>query len=82
MRILARIRQAIRLQRYRLSAHANAEMADDALEARDIEAIIQTGTSRGASRGIRVVRAMRSLAPPRMGGRQQWCAASCRRAFY
>jgi len=38
------IRQAIRTQRYRISAHANDEMSDDALEAQDIEEIIFTGT--------------------------------------
>ena len=41
---IERIRQAIRTQRYRISAHANDEMSDDALEAQDIEAIIFTGT--------------------------------------
>jgi hypothetical protein len=41
---IERIRQAIRAQRYRISAHANDEMSDDALEAQDIEAIIFTGT--------------------------------------
>jgi hypothetical protein len=40
---IERIRQAIRAQRYRISAHANDEMADDALESQDIEAIIVTG---------------------------------------
>jgi len=43
MRTLQRIRQAIRAQRYRISAHANDEMSDDALEAQDIEEIIITG---------------------------------------
>jgi hypothetical protein len=38
------IREAIRAQRYRISAHANDEMSDDALEAQDIEEIILTGT--------------------------------------
>jgi hypothetical protein len=42
-RDIERIRQAIRSQRYRISAHANDEMADDALESQDIEAIIVTG---------------------------------------
>jgi uncharacterized protein DUF4258 len=41
---IARIRQAVRAQRYRISAHANEEMSDDDLEAKDIEAIIFTGT--------------------------------------
>jgi uncharacterized protein DUF4258 len=41
---IERIRQAIRLQHYRISAHANEEMSDDDLEAQDIEAIIFTGT--------------------------------------
>ena len=40
---IERIRQAILAQRYRISAHANDEMADDALESQDIEAIIVTG---------------------------------------
>lgn len=43
MRTLQRIRQAIREQRYQISSHANAEMADDDLEAQDIEHIILTG---------------------------------------
>jgi len=43
MRELARIRQAIREQRYRISSHANEEMSDDDLEAMDIEQIILTG---------------------------------------
>jgi len=38
------MQQAIREQRYRISAHANAEMSDDDLEAQDIERIIVTGT--------------------------------------
>lgn len=41
---IERIRHAIRAQRYRISAHANDEMSDDALEAQDIEAILFTGT--------------------------------------
>jgi len=40
---IERIRQAILAQRYRISAHANDEMADDALESQHIEAIIVTG---------------------------------------
>jgi uncharacterized protein DUF4258 len=40
---IERIRQAIRAQRYRISAHANEEMSDDTLEALDIEEIILTG---------------------------------------
>jgi hypothetical protein len=43
MRALDRIRQAIREQRYRISSHANEEMSDDELEAKDIENIILTG---------------------------------------
>ena len=43
MRALARIRQAIREQRYQISSHANDEMADDYLEAVDIEQIILSG---------------------------------------
>ena len=44
MRTLQRMRQAVRAQRYRISAHANDEMSDDTLEAQDIEEIILTGT--------------------------------------
>jgi len=40
---LQRMRQAIREERYRISAHANDEMADDDLIAADIESIIVTG---------------------------------------
>lgn len=48
MHELARIRQAIREQRYRISSHANEEMSDDDLEAMDIEQAILTGTSLAA----------------------------------
>lgn len=41
---LRRLRQAIRAQRYRISTHANDEMADDFLLALDIERVILTGT--------------------------------------
>jgi hypothetical protein len=40
---LQRIRRTILEQRYRVSAHANEEMADDFLVAADIEQIILTG---------------------------------------
>lgn len=43
MRVLQRIRQAIREQKYRISSHANEEMSEDGLEAKDIESIILTG---------------------------------------
>jgi hypothetical protein len=43
MRALYGIRQAIREQRYRISSHANEEMSEDGLEAKDIESIILTG---------------------------------------
>ena len=43
MNALQRIRQAIREENYRISAHANDEMAEDNLEAADIEQIILTG---------------------------------------
>jgi len=43
MAILARIRQAIRDENYRITAHANEEMAEDDLFAMDIEEIILTG---------------------------------------
>lgn len=42
MNVLQRMRQAIRGQRYRISSHANGEMADDFLMADDIENIILT----------------------------------------
>lgn len=44
MRILQRIRKAIREQRYRISSHANEEMSEDNLESKDIECVIFTGT--------------------------------------
>ncbi len=40
---LQRIRQAIREEQYRVSMHANDEMAEDCLEVADIEQIILTG---------------------------------------
>jgi Domain of unknown function (DUF4258) len=43
MRPIARIREAIRQQRYRISSHANEEMSEDDLEAVDVEQIILTG---------------------------------------
>ena len=43
MNVLYRIRQAIREEKYRISSHANEEMSDDELEAKDIENIIFTG---------------------------------------
>ena len=43
MRVIQRIRQAIRDQRYRISSHANEEMSNDSFVAEDIESIILTG---------------------------------------
>jgi hypothetical protein len=43
MNVLWRMQRAIREQRYRISSHANDEMADDFLIAADIENIILTG---------------------------------------
>jgi hypothetical protein len=43
MDVLRRMRQAIHGQRYRISSHANDEMADDFLVADDIENIILSG---------------------------------------
>jgi hypothetical protein len=57
MNVLQRMRRAIREQRYRVSSHANDEMADDFLMAADIENVILTGevTRRFThnSRGVR-----------------------------
>src|SRR5438552_11350044 len=44
MNALRRMRQAIHAQDYRISSHANDEMADDFLMAADVENIILTGT--------------------------------------
>jgi hypothetical protein len=43
MHILYRMRRAIRKESYRISSHANEEMSDDELEAKDIESIVNTG---------------------------------------
>ena len=43
MNVLQQMRQAIRQQKYRISSHANDEMADDFLDATDTENIIFTG---------------------------------------
>lgn len=43
MDVLRRMRQAILEQRYRISSHANDEMAADFLLAADIENIVLTG---------------------------------------
>jgi hypothetical protein len=54
---IERIRQAVRAQHYRISAHANEEMSEDALELLDIEAVILTGTTtRGFTHGPRGTR--------------------------
>ena len=58
---LQRMREAIREQRYRISAHANDEMADDDLIAVDIESIILTGRSRRYLLTIRVGHGTRCL---------------------
>lgn len=43
MNPLQRIQRAIREEQYRISTHANDEMADDYLESADIERMILTG---------------------------------------
>ena len=43
MDILKRIKNAVQNENYLLTSHANDEMADDFLEAADIENIIRTG---------------------------------------
>ena len=43
MNVLRRMQKAIRNQRYRISSHANEEMANDFLTADDLENIILTG---------------------------------------
>jgi hypothetical protein len=43
MDTLQRMQRAIREQKYRISSHANEEMADDFLMAADVESIIGTG---------------------------------------
>lgn len=43
MSVLRRLRQAIRAQNYRISGHANDEMADDYLMAADVEQIVFAG---------------------------------------
>jgi len=41
--VILRMREAILLQKYRISSHANEEMADDLLISDDIENVILTG---------------------------------------
>ncbi len=43
MNALARMRQAVSEQRYRISVHAIDEMSDDSLESADVEQVILTG---------------------------------------
>lgn len=43
MRVLQRIQRTIREQRYRISAHANEEMSEDNLVAKDVENVILRG---------------------------------------
>ena len=45
MRVLRRIRQAVRERQYRISSHANEEMSNDELVLEDIERILLTGES-------------------------------------
>ena len=44
MNVTDRMRQAVRDQKYRISSHANDEMAHDLLMSGDIEQIILTGS--------------------------------------
>ncbi|MFH0940089.1 MAG: DUF4258 domain-containing protein [Planctomycetota bacterium] len=44
MHVLARIRQAVQEQKYRVSGHANEEISEDGLESHDVESIIMSGT--------------------------------------
>ena len=46
MRVLRRIRQAVRERQYRISSHANEEMSNDELVLEDIERILLTGEIR------------------------------------
>ena len=46
MRELMRIREAIRKQRYRVSAHANEELSEDDLEIVDVKSIVLSGQIR------------------------------------
>ncbi len=43
MRALQRIQRAMREQRYRISSHANEEMSEDNLVAKDVENVILRG---------------------------------------
>ncbi len=43
MNALQRIRQAVHEETYRISSHANDEMADDFFDAADVEKILLTG---------------------------------------
>jgi hypothetical protein len=43
MRALQRVQRAIREQRYRISSHANEEMSEDNLVAKDVENVILRG---------------------------------------
>jgi hypothetical protein len=57
MRIMQEIRKAVLEQRYRISSHANEEMANDFLDSDDVEHILLTGkVNRKFSRDPRGIR--------------------------
>ena len=59
MDILQRIRRAVREQKYRISSHANEEMSEDDLEAKDIECNVLAVEWHGGSRRTRAAPAMK-----------------------
>jgi hypothetical protein len=74
MRLLQRLRQAIRAEKYRISSHANEEMSEDEFEAMDIERIILQGGSHGGSRVTRVASATKWLATQQTAVAPMWRA--------
>jgi len=75
MDILQRIRRAVREQSYRISSHANEEMSEDDLEAKDIECIIFGVEWHGGSHGTHAAPAMKLSGTRRMVVGEVWFAA-------
>ena len=75
MNILQRIRRAVREQRYRISSHANEEMSEDDLEAKDIECNVLAVEWHGGSHETHAAPAMKLSGTRRMVVGEAWFAA-------
>lgn len=82
MNPLQRMRRAIDEQKYRISSHANEEMAEDDLMAADIEHIIQTGKIAQGLPKTGVAGDMPFLEIPLMVVKHTLCAVFCYQVCY